>query len=37
MGDIRLEDVERTLAALAETLDGLSNAGDVAGTESARR
>jgi alanine-glyoxylate transaminase/serine-glyoxylate transaminase/serine-pyruvate transaminase len=37
MGDIRLADVERTLAALAETVDSLPNAGDVAGTEAARR
>jgi len=37
MGDIRLEDVERTVDALAETLDSLANAGDVAGAGTARR
>jgi len=37
MGDMRPADVERTLAALAETMDSLANAGDVAGSETARR
>lgn len=37
MGDIRLADVERTLTALADTLDALPNARDAAATETARR
>ena len=37
MGDIRLADVERTLTALADTLDGLANAAESAATEAARR
>jgi aspartate aminotransferase-like enzyme len=36
MGDIRLADVERTLTALADTLDSVPNAGDAA-IEAARR
>jgi len=37
MGDIRLADVERTLAGLAEILDIVPSSGDLARTESARR
>ena len=37
MGDIRISDVERTLTALAETLDTMRGTAVTQATESARR